>query len=100
MSDGEWRATDTLNKDYLIMIQPADKVRLTVVMNKDDYYKKCNEHLRDEKTYQRLKSDSTNKFRKKFVSSLKDLKDRKVINNVGYETITYHSPPSKVCWPT
>ena len=48
--DSEWRATENLKKDDSIMILPADKGRMTVVMNKDDYYEKCNELLRDEKT--------------------------------------------------
>ena len=64
MSDEEWRAIENLKKDDLIMILPADKGRVTVVMNKDDYYEKCNELLRDEKTNQKLKSDPTNKFKK------------------------------------
>ena len=55
---------------------------VTVMMNKDDCYEKCNELLRDEKTYQKLKSDPTNnKFKKEFVSNLKILKERKVINH-------------------
>ena len=48
MSNDEWRATETLKKDDSIKILPADKGTVTVVMNKDDYYKKCNELLRDE----------------------------------------------------
>ena len=84
MSDDEWRATESLKNDDSIMILPAYKGKVTVVMNKDNYYVKCNALLRDQK----LKSDTTNKFKKKFVISLKDLKDRKVINQVlhNYET--------------
>ena len=63
------------------MILPANKGRVTVVMNKNDCYEKCNKHLKDEKTYQKLKSDPTNKFKKEFVSNLKDPKDRRVIDN-------------------
>ena len=62
------------------MILPADKGRVTVIMNKPDYYEKCNQLLSDGKTYQKLKTDPTNKFKKQFVSALKDLKDRKVID--------------------
>ena len=55
--------------------------RLTVVMNKDDYYEKCNELLKYEKTYQKLESDLIDKVKKEFLSNLKDLKDRKVIDH-------------------
>ena len=47
----------------MIMILPADKGKVTLAMNKNDYYGKCKELLRDEKTYQKLKSDPTNKFK-------------------------------------
>ena len=81
-SDEEWRANENLKYES-IMILPADKGIATVVMNKNDYYEKCrpNEHLRDEKSYQKLKSDPTNKFKKEFVSNQKDLKDRKVMDH-------------------
>ena len=42
MLDDEWRAIETLKKDNSVMILPADKGKVTVVMNKDDYYEKCN----------------------------------------------------------
>ncbi len=86
VSNEEWKAIDNLKADDYIMILPADKGRVTVVMNKPDYYEKCYILLRDEKTYQKLKSDRTQKFLKQFVSALKDLKDRKVID---YETVPY-----------
>ena len=43
---------------------------MAVVMKKDDYYDKCN----DDKIYQKLKSDPTNKFKEEFLCYLKDLK--------------------------
>ena len=50
-------------------------------MNEDDCYNKCNDLVREEKTYQKLKPDLTNKFKKQFVSNLKDLIYIKVINH-------------------
>ena len=75
------------------MILPADIGRMTLVMNKDDYYEKCNQLLRDEKTYQ--KSDPAYKFKKEYMSRLKDLKDRKVINHALHMKIspTVDQPP-------
>ena len=61
----------------------------------DDYYDKCiMKVLRDEKTYQRLKSDPTNTFKKEFVSDLKDLKNRKVIHHPLHMKLysTVHQP--------
>ena len=57
--------------------------------------------MRDEKTYQKLKSDLTNIIKKEFVFSLKKLKDRKVI-----EYSTTDQPPrisvleQKEHWPS
>ena len=66
------------------MILPADKGRVTVMMNKEDYYEKCNKLFEVEKTYQKLKCDPTYYFKKEFVPSLKDLNDRKVIKHALY----------------
>ena len=43
-------------------------------MNKNEYYEKCNEQL---------KFDPTNKFKKEFISNLKELKNRKVIDHAS-----------------
>ena len=43
MTDEEWRAIKNLKKDESIIL-PANKGRVTVVMNKNNYYEKCNEH--------------------------------------------------------
>ena len=42
---------------------------------------KREELLRDEKTYQKLKSDPSNEFKKEFLSNVKDMNDRIVINH-------------------
>ena len=49
-------------------------------MNKEEYLDKCNHLLRDEKTYQKLKRDLSNRHRDKLIEVLKDLKDREVID--------------------
>ena len=77
------------------MVLPADKGRVTVVMNKNDYYKKCNDLLRAKKPYQKLKSDPAHKFRKEIVSNLKDMKDRKMIYHALHMKLylTVDQPP-------
>ena len=47
----EWKVIDKLKKDDTIMVLPADKSRVTVIMKKEDYLEKCNNLLKDEKTY-------------------------------------------------
>ena len=74
----EFEGIDKLKKDETIMILPADKGRVTVVMNKKEYEEKCQRLLEDSKTYQKLKGDPTQKFKKELVSVLKDLKERGV----------------------
>ena len=51
----EWDAIDKLKKDDTIMVLPADKGQVTVVMKKEDYLEKCNNLLKDEQTYLKLK---------------------------------------------
>ena len=54
----EWEAIDKLKKDdTIMMVLPADKDRVTVVMKKEDYLEKCNKLLKDEKIYLKLKRD-------------------------------------------
>ena len=52
------------------MVLPADKGLLTMVMKKEDYLEKCNNLLKDDKTYLKLKRDPTRKYRDKCVDAL------------------------------
>ena len=78
ITNEEFEGIDKLKKDETIMILPADKGRVKVVMNKKEYEEKCQQLLEDSKTYQKLKGDPTQKFKKELVSVLKDLKERGV----------------------
>ena len=94
----EWNVIDTFvkdeNKDENIMVLPADKGRVTVVM-KEKYVEKCNLLLKDEKTYQKMKGDPTRKYKDRFVEVLQDLKDREVIDKFPYKKLypTVDQPP-------
>ena len=46
-----------LKHDENIIILPADKGRVTVVMDKTDYYDKMDELVNDKQTYELLKRD-------------------------------------------
>ena len=59
MTKKEWEVIYTLKKDETIMVLPANKGRVTVMIKKEDYLKKCNNLLRDEMTYLKVKRDPT-----------------------------------------
>ena len=67
------------------MILPADKGRIMVIMYKSEY-EKCEQLLKDEKTYKKLKGDPTRKYKMKLGNILKDLKDSKTITPVLWIT--------------
>ena len=53
----EQKAIKDLQNDNEIIILPADKGRMTVIMNKSDYINKANTLLRDTETCQPLDTD-------------------------------------------
>ncbi|CAH8666644.1 unnamed protein product [Dicrocoelium dendriticum] len=58
----ERNALENLKKDKIIVILPADKERLTVVMDKSDYMTKAQHLLSDTNTYQPIKEDPTKRL--------------------------------------
>ena len=73
-------ALEGLTKNKDIMILPADKGRVTVVINTKDYDDKMQKMLTDSNTYVKLNSDPTNKFKNKLSGLLKNLKDNDKIS--------------------
>ena len=57
----------SLKKDDSIMFLPADEGRVTVILNKKEQEEKCQQPLRDENTYKKLKGDSTKKIKGELV---------------------------------
>ena len=88
VSKQEWQAIDQLKRDDTIMILPADKGRVTVVMKKSEYQEKCEKLLNDEKTYKKLKGDPTRKYKIELGNVLRDLKERKIITPNYTESYT------------
>ena len=60
----EWEVIDTFKKDDTIMVLPADKGHVIVVMKKEDYSEKSNNLFKDEKAYLKLKRDPISKYKK------------------------------------
>ena len=64
----------SLQQNENIIILPADKGRANVVLDKEDYIKKCNEHLTSG-PYTKLKKDPTRSIVSKVTKNLIELRD-------------------------
>ncbi len=80
----EWKAIQSLFKDKSIRILPADKGRITVVMNTEQYEKQMLTMLEDKNTYEVLKKDPTEENKIKLKTALKPLVDEKKIDKATY----------------
>lgn len=74
------RAIKDLQKDTDIVILPANKGNVTVVMDRTEYVKKMNDLLEDE-TYIRLKNAPTFRVESKVNQALKTLENKGLISN-------------------
>ena len=72
----EQKAIKDLQNDNEIIILPADKGRMTVIMNKSDYIDKANTLLNDTETYQPLDTDPNKTTVNRINQKLKQLKDK------------------------
>ncbi len=84
ISSSESRAIKDLNKDSSIVILPADKGRLTVVLDKTDYDSKVKSMLSDSKTYKKLSRDPASALERKMNSFLLSLKRSGVLPSSLY----------------
>ena len=73
----------SLQQNENIIILPADKGRATVVLDKEDYIKKCNEHLTSG-PYTILKRDPTRSVVSKVTKKLIELRDNNLIEQQEY----------------
>ena len=78
-----------LQSDTSIVILPADKVRSTVILNREDYVEKCMDHINNG-TYPLLKKDPTTKIKTRILKKLKVLKD----NNFTDDRLYYYLKPA------
>ena len=72
-----------------IIIKPADKGSAVVVMDKTDYIKEAERQLADDRFYQKLNSDPTEKFTKLITKQLKTMNKQGFIDN---DTLEYLIP--------
>ena len=69
-----------LRNDKDIVILPADKGRVTVVMDKKDYTDKMDSLVNDKQTYEPLKRDPTSALQQRLNGKLLDLKKTETID--------------------
>ena len=70
LTKDEQQALKRLKNDSNIVILPADKGRVTVVMDKADYFGKMNALVNDKQTYEELKRDPTPALQRKLNSKI------------------------------
>ena len=92
LTKDELQALKRLKTDENIVILPADKGRVTVVMDKTDYYDKMDALVNDKQTYQVLKRDPTPALQRKLNSKLPDLKKTDAIDIQRYNRLRCRVP--------
>ena len=88
LTKDEQHALKRLRNDKDIVILPADKGRVTVVMDKTDYHDKMDALVNDKQTYEELKRDPTPALQRKLNSTLLTLKKTNAIDTQRYYDAT------------
>ena len=68
-------AVKGLKRDKDIVILPADKGNMTIVMDRSVYEEKLNDMLRDDATYRQLRKDPTTRIETKVKKAIKELEE-------------------------
>ena len=100
LTKDERQALKRLKTDDNIVILSADKGRVTVVMDKTDYYDKMDALVNDKQTYEVLKRDPTPALQRKLNSKLLDLKKTDATDIQRYNRLRCRVPqPPKLHKP-
>ena len=84
MTKDEQQALKRLKNDNNIVILPADKGRVTVVMDKTNYFDKMDALVNDKQTYEELKRDPPPVLQRKPNSKILTLKKTDAIDTQRY----------------
>ena len=84
LTKDEQQALKRLKNDNNIVILPADKGRVTVVMDQTDYFDKMDALVNDKQTYEELKRDPTPALQRKLNSKILTLKKTDAIDTQRY----------------
>ena len=83
LSKKQRQALHSLKEDIKITILPAGNGRATVILDKEDYIKKCNHHL-DSGPYIKLHNDPTERIKRKARTKLAILRENETIDQSLY----------------
>ena len=84
LTKDEQQALKQLKNDNNIVILPADKGSVTVVMDKTDYFDKMDSLVNDKQTHEELKRDPTPALQRTFNSKILTLKMTDAIDTQRY----------------
>ena len=90
----ELRALKRLKNDDTIVILPADKGRVTVVMDKSEYYEKMSHLVEDRNTYLELNSDPAPALARSLNKKLLELEKKEYFNGYEYKRLRCSAPQS------
>ena len=90
----EHRALKQLQNDEGIVILPADKGRVTVVMDKTEYFDKMDSTVYDKRTYEELTVNPAPKLQKGLNAKLLGLKKRDLLSYNLYHRLRCSAPQS------
>ena len=90
----EHRALKRLQNDEDIVILPADKGRVTVVMDKTEYFDKMDSLVNDKRTYEELTVNPAPKLQKGLNAKLLELKKRDLLSYNLYHRLRCSAPQS------
>ena len=82
-----WKLWNSWKMMKQLLIAPADKGRVTVVLDKTDYINKCEEHLSDSTTYTKVGHNPAQSLKIKINNTLKDLKQKQLFTEHGYKIL-------------
>ena len=92
MTVDEQHALKRLRNDKDIVILPADKGRVTVVIDKTDHHDKMDALVNDKQTYEELKREPTPALQSKLNSTLLTLKKTNLIDTQRYNRLRCSAP--------
>ena len=93
-------ALKSLQQNDNIIILPADKGRATVILNKEDYIRKCNEHL-ENGPYIKIKKDPTSSVVSQITRKLSVLKRQQINRPTAVpQTQSNRLTASTILWST
>ena len=93
LSKDERKTLKELQSDTSIVILPAGKGRSTVILNREDHFKKVMDHINNG-PYQLLKKNPTSKIKSKTLKQLEVLKDNEFIDNKVYNYLKLTDSPA------